>query len=253
MSRSTISRPVKVTGVVVVLVAAGVAFWNSQTREIGSGGMENAHGNASAGSLERDAVSREGASTAEASDAVMSEGKALQKVVNHSQKEVVAPQKLEVAPGSGALAGVNFQKGTLSWELQLESVKRGVAAGVPTAKAVFALLPYLPEEALQTVTEEALSHLPDAAWTSVALPVLANSQTHGRVLSTLFADLMERPQEVSVPALNQVARDFSHPFSSFALDNLKLLLGEEFVPPQANVPAPPVPAVDSATPETPAP
>jgi hypothetical protein len=92
------------------------------------------------------------------------------------------------------------------------------------------MLSYLPEEALETAVEQALEKLPDKAWAATAGPFLANPASHVRVLSVLFADLMDRPQAVSLPALAGLAQNPSHPFASFALDNLRLFLGEDLKP-----------------------
>lgn len=132
------------------------------------------------------------------------------------------------AGGRSGVPQLNFSKAALGWELQLKEVIARVGGGTGAAKAILELLSYLPEEALETATEQALERLSNADWRGVAQPILANAQTHGRVLSVLFADLMERPKEVSLPVLSQLAKDASHPFTSFALDNLKLLLGEDF-------------------------
>jgi len=123
---------------------------------------------------------------------------------------------------------LQFGKGPLPWEMQIKAVTAQAPDGTAAAKAILGLLAYLPEEALETAVEQAMNRLPDKTWRDVALPFLLNPQAHGRVLSALFADLMERPDEVSLPSLRQVAGMPSHPLEPFALDNLRLLLGEDF-------------------------
>lgn len=131
-------------------------------------------------------------------------------------------------PNGAPLLQLQFGKGPLPWEMQIKAVTAQARDGTAAAKAILGLLAYLPEEALETAVEQAMNRLPDKTWRDVALPFLLNPQAHGRVLSALFADLMERPDEVSLPSLRQVAGVPSHPLEPFALDNLRLLLGEDF-------------------------
>lgn len=130
-----------------------------------------------------------------------------------------APQR----PPSLALA-----TGLLPWEKQIaEAAARGRdAAG--QARELLALLPHLPEEALATATEQAIEHLPDADYATTVVPLLTAPKTHGQVASVLFADLMERPDPIALPALLRIAQTPDHPYSSAALDSLRLLLRAEF-------------------------
>jgi hypothetical protein len=131
------------------------------------------------------------------------------------------------APFPGTPPQIAFSSGPLGWELQLKEARDKAGDGASAASAILRMLSYLPEEALETAVEQALEKLPDNAWAATAGPFLANPVSHVRVLSVLFADLMERPQAVSLPALAGLAKDPSHPFASFAFDNLRLFLGED--------------------------
>jgi hypothetical protein len=116
-----------------------------------------------------------------------------------------------------------------AWERQLEAV-----AGPPPksaaeiSRAIFALLPALPEEALAAAAERAVDALPNGDYTAVALPVVTNPRTHNRAMSVLFSDLMERPDAIALPALLQIARNPEHAFAPSAKDNLQLLLKADF-------------------------
>ena len=57
---------------------------------------------------------------------------------------------------------------------------------------------------------------------------MINPQTHGMVLSVLFDDLLERPDEITLPVLLTIARTPTHPLAPEARDNLELLLGTNF-------------------------
>jgi hypothetical protein len=141
--------------------------------------------------------------------------------------DIPAAPLLAPGPFPGTPPKIAFSSSPLGWELQLKEARAKAADGTSAARAILSMLSYLPEEALETAVEQALEKLPDTAWSTTAGPVLANPSSHMRVLSVLFADLMERPQTVSLPALGGLAQDSSHPFASFAFDNLKLFLGED--------------------------
>ena len=124
---------------------------------------------------------------------------------------------------------IELSRGKLAWEAAIESITK--ASGVSdTAKSrqLLAMIATLSEEALTAASEEAVKRLPDTDYNAVALPLLANPQTHGLVESVLFADLMERPDAITLPALLRIARTPNHPYAKFAHDNLDLLVGEDF-------------------------
>ena len=58
--------------------------------------------------------------------------------------------------------------------------------------------------------------------------MLLDSKTHGQVLSVLFADLLERPDDVALPALLALAEQPRNPWAPSALDDLRLLLGADY-------------------------
>lgn len=124
---------------------------------------------------------------------------------------------------------VEFDTAPPPWEQRIGAIAlthpRNAAA---QAQRLLELLPHLPEEALATTAETAVERLPDADYAAVALPVVTDPNTHPQALSILFADLMERPDSIALPALVRIARSDAHPFSAAALDNLRLLVGEDF-------------------------
>ena len=116
-----------------------------------------------------------------------------------------------------------------TWERQIELATNDPAKNdTERSRAVFGLLPGLPEEALGEAAERAVKRLPDADYATTALPVVINPQTHSRAMSVLFADLMERPDAITLPALLQIARNSGHAFAPSARDNLQLLLNADF-------------------------
>jgi len=114
--------------------------------------------------------------------------------------------------------------GAPAWEARLNEAIDREPDTVLRAKALLALLPQMPEEALAEVAEKAVNDLPDRAYAEIALPTITNHATPAQALSVLFSDLMERPDAIALPALLTIARDAQHPFAPSALDNLRLLL-----------------------------
>ncbi len=120
-------------------------------------------------------------------------------------------------------------RGDLPWEAQIEAI--AARQDVPDrlkARFLISMLPGLPEEALAKAAEEATARLPDADYPSVLQPVVIDPHTHGMAMSVLFADLMQRPDSITLPVLLSIARDPTHPYAHSARDNLQLLLGHTF-------------------------
>jgi hypothetical protein len=90
------------------------------------------------------------------------------------------------------------------------------------------MMPTLPPGAIHHATELAVAGLTDADYPSTALPVIVNPTTRGQVMSVLFADLLERSDEVTLPTLVAIASNPMHAFAPSALDDLRLLLGADY-------------------------
>ena len=134
-----------------------------------------------------------------------------------------APPEVPLAPP------LALDQGTLPWEERIESVVRDNSlTNTAKARRLLAMLPGLPEDGFGTAAEECVKCLPDADYNVVALPVITNPQTHGAVANVLFADLMERPDAITLPALLRIAQIPNHPYATFAQENLQLLIGEDF-------------------------
>ena len=136
----------------------------------------------------------------------------------------ISPKPDDSAPQTAPPLPLDMVPST--WELQLAE-KLFRLKPTEKARAIFALLPSLPESALATATGQAVEKLPDADYPTTALPVITNPETHGQVLSVLFADLLERPDAITLPALLTIAKNPDHPFAPSALDDLRLLLSAD--------------------------
>jgi hypothetical protein len=141
-----------------------------------------------------------------------------------------ARREPEPAPPDVPLAPpLVLEQGALPWEQKIENVLRdGSLSNTAKARRLLALLPELPADGLATAAEECIARVPDADYNAVALPVIANPQTHGAVANVFFADLMERPDAITLPALLRIAQIQNHPYAKFARENLQLLLDEDF-------------------------
>lgn len=130
--------------------------------------------------------------------------------------------------GPPLLPALPLQKGELPWEARVRAVIE--AEGMSPAQRadmLLKLMPTLPVEGRESTTEEAVKMLPNSGY-PVARDVIMNPGTYGPALNVLFADLMERPPEIALPTLLQIARIQQHPFAPNARDNLQLLLGEDY-------------------------
>lgn len=123
---------------------------------------------------------------------------------------------------------LELRTGTLPWERQIADTIARFGTPAEKASALLKLLPTFPPEAHAAATEKALEHLPDRDYAAVALPAVTNPATAGQAMSVLFADLMERPDAITLPALLSIAQNPRHPFAAPALDNLRLLLRTDF-------------------------
>jgi hypothetical protein len=121
-----------------------------------------------------------------------------------------------------------LQTGELAWEARIRSVlSREKATDAEKAVSLFQLLPGMPAEGAETCAEEAVRRLPNAEYRHAQAAVI-NPGTYGLALGVLFADLMERPDNLRLPTLVTIARNSTHPYSGPAHDNLELLLGKDF-------------------------
>lgn len=121
-----------------------------------------------------------------------------------------------------------LQKGELAWEKRINAVLDSAATkDSDKAKLLLEMLPTLPVEGRQTAAEYAVQRLDDADY-RFAQNVVTNPATYPPALAVLWADMMGRPESVSLPTLLQVVRNPSHPYAEAARDNLDLLLGQNF-------------------------
>lgn len=131
-------------------------------------------------------------------------------------------------PGEPDFPPVMLQKGELPWEKRVNDVlDNSKISDSNKARLLFEMLPGLPVEGRESTAEHAITRLDDADYRH-AQNVITNPATYPPALAVLWGDLMGRPEAISLPILLQVARNPSHPYAEHALENLDLLLGQNF-------------------------
>jgi hypothetical protein len=121
-----------------------------------------------------------------------------------------------------------LQTGELAWEARIRSVlSHEKATDAEKARSLLQLLPTMPAEGAETCTEEAVKRLPNDEYRH-AQAFVTNPGTYGLALGVLFADLMERPDNLRLPTLATIARNATHPYAGPARDNLEFLLGQDY-------------------------
>jgi hypothetical protein len=141
---------------------------------------------------------------------------------------VLTPEFEDPNGGPPIMPAIPLEQGELPWEAQLRLVRDAPnLSDAERARRLFALLPGLAVEGRETAAEQAVSLVKNADY-DVAKPVLLNPGTYGPALNVLFADLAERPPEIQLPTLLQIARIQQHPFAPNARENLELFLGADY-------------------------
>ncbi len=132
-------------------------------------------------------------------------------------------------PGGPPLVpAFELQKGELLWEKRINAVlDNPKITDSDKGRLLLEMLPGLPVEGRESTAEHAISQLSDADY-RFAQAVITNPATYPPALAVLWADMMGRPEAVSLPTLLQVARNSSHPYAPHARENLDLLLGQDF-------------------------
>lgn len=130
--------------------------------------------------------------------------------------------------GPALLPALPLQRGELPWEAQIRAVlERGDLSEPAKSRVLLEMVQSLSVEGRETAAEEAIKRLPDSEY-RIAQPAIKNPAMYGLALSVLFSDLMNRPAEIKLPTLLEIARTPQHPFAASARDNLELLLGADF-------------------------
>jgi hypothetical protein len=141
---------------------------------------------------------------------------------------VFTPEVPDPDGGAPLVPALPLQTGELAWEKRIRKVLANEQrSDSEKARALLEMLPTLPVEGRETAAIEAIQRLPDREY-AAARDILINPNTYGLALAVMWSDLMERPDDITLPTLLAIARNPAHPFARNAAENLELLLGQSF-------------------------
>jgi hypothetical protein len=135
-------------------------------------------------------------------------------VTCHPPVVVETPAIIDPETDQPLIPPLPLQTGELPWEARIRSVlAREKATEAEKARGLLQLLPTISAEGAETCAEEAVKRLPNEEYRH-AQSVVTNPGTYGLALGVLFADLMERPDNLRLPTLVTIARNATHPYAS---------------------------------------
>jgi hypothetical protein len=135
-------------------------------------------------------------------------------------------------PGRGALAtpaGTPAPVPTTieEWEQRIDDVLTTAGDETQKAKQLLAFFPNLPEDGQVEAAQHISNLLPDEEYALLA-PALINPQTPEEVLDVLMTDVLNRPNDLKLGTLLEVARTPNHPKAEEARDVLEVYVDENY-------------------------
>jgi len=125
------------------------------------------------------------------------------------------------------IPAIPLETGELGWEKTIRDVTSDKkVSDAEKGRRLLETIPTMPVEGRETAAEEAIKRIPDTDYRPAQL-ALSNPATFGTAVGVLFADLMNRPDEIRLPTLLTIARNPEHPYAPNARDNLNLILGKD--------------------------
>jgi hypothetical protein len=129
--------------------------------------------------------------------------------------------------GEPIIPSILLETGELPWEATIrKTLADKDAPDAEKGRRLLETIPTMPVEGREVAAEEAIKRIPNAEYRH-AQAALANPAMFGTSVSVLFADLMNRPDEIRLPTLLMIARNPEHPYAPNARDNLNLLIGKD--------------------------
>ena len=113
------------------------------------------------------------------------------------------------------------------WENKIDTILTADTDDLQKAKKILELLPQLPEEGQEEAAEHLANLLPDDQY-AAARQLLTNVKTSEPVLDALMSDLLNRPNELKLPLLLEMARNAEHPKAEEAKEFLELYLEKDY-------------------------
>jgi hypothetical protein len=115
----------------------------------------------------------------------------------------------------------------LPWEKQIEQALRTNSTEQQTAQALINLLPTFPEEGRVEAAQHISNLIEDKDYQKV-LPLFKNAALGEPALSVFMTDIMNRSDEVKLPALLEIAKMPNHPFREEAQSDLQIFLDHDY-------------------------
>ncbi len=112
------------------------------------------------------------------------------------------------------------------WEMRIDQVLQAKATETEAAQMLINMLPSLPPEGQAEAAQHISNLILDKDYNRV-LPLLRNPSLPEEVHDVLVTDLMNREDQVKLPALLDVAKIPNHPYHEEALTDLQIFLDED--------------------------
>jgi hypothetical protein len=147
---------------------------------------------------------------------------------NPAEVKPVAPMETipMIQAGNIALASTNSNSDT-NWEDKIDDIVGSDDADTNKVKQLFALFPKLPPDGQEEVAQH-LSNLVDDEDYAPLGDLLKNAKLPEGVLDELLADVLNRPNNLKLPLLLDVASNPDHAKKDEAKDLLELYLGDDY-------------------------
>jgi hypothetical protein len=113
------------------------------------------------------------------------------------------------------------------WEERFDRILTAETNNAEKAKQLLALFPHLPEAGQIEAAQQLSFLVPDQEYPAMDR-YLTNSALPDPVLGFLLAGTLNRPNEVRIPLLLEVARDGQNPKAAEARDFLRLFTGRDY-------------------------
>jgi hypothetical protein len=135
---------------------------------------------------------------------------------------VTTPTNPGVPDAAAATTAVDME-----WEQKVDAILTSEAENPAKAQQILELLPKLPEEGQIEAAQHVANLIPDENYASAA-QLVTNALTPQAVLDVLIGDLLNRPNNLKLPLLLDVAKNPTHPWREESKVMLELYVEKDF-------------------------
>jgi hypothetical protein len=125
------------------------------------------------------------------------------------------------------LASTNLSETETNWEDKIDEIVGSDDADTNKVKQLFAMFPKLPADGQEEVVQHLSNLVEDDDYKPLG-ELLRDDKLPEGVLDELLADVLNRPNNVKLPALLDVSCDTNHAKHDEAKDLLELYLGDDY-------------------------